>query len=149
MLYACFEREGATFLLLGDHKSFDDSSLARTAAAWRGGGTVQTPYSDQERRQLHRHGKSTIEVVDGQVYVGTGLSTDGTSKVDWAGHLLRTVRWLDPYLNDPEWWRQALPGHTLAPDADLAWAMIGGDLAIADMKANTVVAAAPKCQWRR
>lgn len=33
LLYACFERTKATFLIVGDHKNFDDGTVARAAAA--------------------------------------------------------------------------------------------------------------------
>ena len=150
LLYACFERDNATFLLLGDHKSFDDGSLARTAAAWRGRGTVHTPYSDEERKELHRHGITTIEFVDGRAYIGSGLASDGTDKARWIGHLRRTILGYDAHLDDPQWRSQAFKGHPLAsdPDPDFAWLVNGCDLLLQEMKTEMVVAL-PHCEWRR
>ncbi len=150
LLYACFERDVATFVLLGDHKSFDDGSLATAAAAWRGGGTVQTSYMAKERKDLHRHGKNTYEVVDGRLYIGSELSMDGTAKVHWINHLRGTIVAFDPYLDDPKWVSQALAQHPLGSAADAEWAyfMNGCDLLVREVKTNTLFAL-PNCEWRR
>jgi hypothetical protein len=150
LLYACFERDAATFVLLGDHKSFDDGSLANASAAWRGGGSVQTPYRAQERKNLHRRGKNTYEVVEGRFYIGSELSMDGTAKAHWINHLRRTIVAVDPYLDDPKWVSQALAQHPLASAADAEWAyfMNGCNLLVREAKTNALFAL-PNCEWRR
>lgn len=103
LLYASFERTKATFLIVGDHKSFDDGTVARAAAAWRGGGRVHTPMTDRDRDLAHRRGLTTMEAVEGRWYIGNGAAHSGHATGHWVNHLMKTMGWVDPLLDDPHW----------------------------------------------
>ena len=150
LLYACFERAKVTFLFVGDHKSFDDGTVARAAAAWRGGGRVHTPITDRQRDLAHRHGLTTMEAVDGRCYIGNGTASSGHATGHWVNHLMKTMGWLDPMIDDPQWWQQ-MRRHAsteLPDDPELAWSMNWCDLLLQEMKTGTYFVP-PKCEWRR
>ncbi len=88
LLYVDFQRHEATFLMVGDHKSFDDGTLhnavieARaTSGAWelRGIRPSRNPDDHKDQFRLARHGLTTTDVRDGRVFVGAFLGGAGNS----------------------------------------------------------------------
>jgi hypothetical protein len=149
LLYVGFTRERAIFLFVGDHNSFDDGSVAQAAARWHtGGNNIRMPYLDKELSLIHRAGLSTMNVVDGRVYIGTALSSDGSSTFHWARHLWKVLRQWEPMLDDPARRGRLFTesGRVCPDEPEFIWRMQGCDLELVEMRSRVGFACA---KWRR
>ncbi|MGY3582612.1 hypothetical protein ACVIGB_008321 [Bradyrhizobium sp. USDA 4341] len=88
LLYVSFDRNSAFFLMVGDHKSFDDGTLAQAVAETRAASRGSMPIiagrgfegaDPSERNRLQRHGFTTTMTVGDRVVLGALISTVGTS----------------------------------------------------------------------
>jgi hypothetical protein len=144
LLYATFTRRSAHFLMVGDHRSFDDGALeaamitSRAASGdWvlRGILGGQDRFSDEERRVLARRGFTTHASVGNQVVMSAVLSTAGTSLVV-GRHADRTCLALnryDPRLDDPDFVVSVFASHgRQTKDLRLYWEFDHCDLVLVD-----------------
>ena len=103
LLYVLFDREAAFFLMVGDHKSFDDGTLAQAVAETRAASRLSMPgivppnfesADHSERNKLQRHGFSATMTVGGKVVFGAMFSTAGTSTFHsiHVAKILRTIK---------------------------------------------------------
>ncbi|MBX9591210.1 MAG: hypothetical protein K2X43_18130 [Hyphomonadaceae bacterium] len=110
LLYVGFSRDAAVMVMVGDHKSFDDGSLAAAVARWRAANTtcivnakpsVVRTFDDE--RKLARRGVTTIMAVNDKVLLNASVSTSGHRTLGVL-HALKSTRMLehvDPQLDDP------------------------------------------------
>lgn len=112
LLYVCFTRDEAVFLLLGNHRSFDDGRLERsisTHQALEGRLTINgvvgltRHYSPQERTKLARYGIMTLAQIGDAFVISGSASTAGTSVYAsrMASALEETLLETDHLLDDP------------------------------------------------
>jgi hypothetical protein len=140
LLYVIFYRDSALLVMVGNHKSFDDGTLAQAIAEARVGtwheiegvlGPV-LPRTMSEQNKLQRRGLSTAFQVDEHMVMGALLSTAGTSPL----HTMHTDRLiefmirLDPQLDVPGFGRERLERNGWAYPAEPAfdWVMQYCDL---------------------
>jgi hypothetical protein len=121
LLYVSFSRNDAFFLMVGDHKSFDDGSLAQAIAESRVGTSYELNgvVAPRQRRtmneynQLQRRGWSTFFPIGGRAVMGATLSTAGTSwlHTKHAQRLLRVIQKVDAQIDEPrfgcDWFEQS------------------------------------------
>ena len=150
LLYAEFGRHHATFLMVGDHKSFDDGTLhdavieARASSdAWELQDIRPSRNLEDHRDQfrLARRGFATTAVKNGRVIVGANLSTAGTSPrhTRHAGHILRALSAVDPELDKESYWREmyASIGRPLPTVRDFEWSMQYTELSVIERRSQT------------
>lgn len=103
LLYASFDRSSVFFLMVGDHKSFDDGTLAQAVAEMRagsrssilGGASTGSEGRDHsERNKLQRHGFATTMTVGDKVVFGAMISTAGTSTLH-SVHVTKIMRTIE------------------------------------------------------
>lgn len=86
LLFVAVNRDEVLFIMLGDHKSFDDGSLreavsehhAQSGNVLKGVVGLASNPSDKDKSKLTRHGINTIEEIDGKFPMPTMLSMAGT-----------------------------------------------------------------------
>ena len=110
LVFVSFDQETALFLMCGDHKSFDDGSLADAAARVQVGmgyeirGTLGSanPRTPKERMKLARHGIGTFGEADGKLTIGAMLMGTGDAfrARRCADLIVDRVVALDPFLDD-------------------------------------------------
>lgn len=125
LLYLFVERESATLLLVGDHKSFDDGTLERRVTAARAaegrfvlkGVTPSPDHTPVDRIKFARYGISTVAAADGKTVMGSMMSTDGTSfwTTRYVQEVLHTLRHVDPNVGEAGWVRSVT-----TPPVDMA-----------------------------
>lgn len=140
LLYVRFARDEALFLLLGDHKSFDDGSLERaisTHQALEGHSTVKgvvgltRHYSPDERAKLARYGVMTLaQIGDAFVFSGSastaGTSMDASRLADAMEEALLEI---DPLLDDPGFIARVIESSGRPPsDEEWRWVLHHCDL---------------------
>jgi hypothetical protein len=157
LLYVGFSRTEALLLMVGDHKSFDDRSLAKAVGEARVGTSyelkgvgLQNQRTMAEYNQLQRRGIATFFPVGSQTVMGATLTDAGTSSLHTkhAQNMLKAIRKLDPQIDDPrfghEWFEQS--GKTYPASPAFEWALNHCDLCLIESTAFlkwTVV------EWRR
>lgn len=100
LLYVSFNRESAFFLMVGDHKSFDDGTLEKAVADSRAAsgqvlkGITADPMGRADRNRLQRHGMATTIPVGDKVVPGAMISTAGTS-IFHSNHAAQIMRYLE------------------------------------------------------
>lgn len=150
LLYAEFGRHHATFLMVGDHKSFDDKTLhdavieARAASGAFELKGLTGPYDPDDQKdefRLARRGFATTAFKDGRVFVAANLSTAGTSPrhTYHARHVLHALSMVDPELDKESYWREmfASVGRPLPSVRDFEWAMQYTELSIVERHSQT------------
>jgi hypothetical protein len=158
LLYVSFSRDSAFFVMVGDHKSFDDGTLARaigearvgTADEFKGilGPGRQCTMLDQDR--LQRRGFSTAFQVGDHTVIGAQLSSDGTAPLQ-AMHADRMIDYMirvDPQLDVPgfgrEWFEQK--GWCYPATPAFEWTMQYCDLCLVETTTSTGFTLV---KWRR
>jgi hypothetical protein len=116
LLYVIFSRDAAFLVMVGDHKSFDDNTLAQAIAEARVGTrheikSVLGPGSRRtmrEQNELQRRGLSTVFQVGEQTVMGALLTIAGTSPLlnMHAARVIKCMITLDPQLDDPGFGRE-------------------------------------------
>jgi hypothetical protein len=157
LLYVSFSRKDAFFLMVGDHKSFDDGSLAQAVAETRVGTSyelkgVAPPHQRtmNEYNQLQRRGFATFYPVGDQLVMGATLSTAGTSWLHarHAQRILKVLKETDPRIAGPEfgrdWFEQIGQPYPTSPNFE--WAMNYCDLCLLETTAFLKVTV---LEWRR
>jgi hypothetical protein len=140
LLYASFDRKSAFFVMLGDHKSFDDGTLSQAVAEMRAEadddikGILGEGQSPAERNKMQRYGFTTLAKVGDKHVIGGYLSSTGTSP-DHTRHADRIMLTIEAYelrLDQPEfmrpWFEQAGQSFPAAPE--ISWMLRGCDLGI-------------------
>jgi hypothetical protein len=158
LLYVSFSRYDAFFVMLGDHKSFDDGTLAQAVAECRVGTPFELkgvlgpehPRPMHEKNNLQRRGITTPYQVDGRTVLGALLSGAGTSVLHTrhANRMMRTILELEPQLNEPsfgrEWFQQNDRPYPATPEFE--WVTQHCDLCIIE---TTTSVGFPIVKWRR
>ena len=130
--------------MLGDHRSFDDGSLAAAVAAARVGtvhefsSVLPSPsrFSDAEREQLQRHGFTTTMTVEGHTVLAAMLSSAGTSPqhTRHADRMYAKMVQLEPTIDQPgfgrEWFESN--GRTLPAQPAFEWHIEHCDLCLVE-----------------
>lgn len=150
LLYVEFGRHHATFLMVGDHKSFDDGTLhdavieARASTgAWELHGIrpPRDPDNQKDEFRLARRGFATTAVKDGRVFVAANLSTAGTSPrhTRHASHLLRALSVVDSQLEKESYWREMFASVGRPPPSvrEFEWAMQYTELSVIEHRSQT------------
>jgi hypothetical protein len=140
LLYVIFSRNDAFLVMLGDHKSFDDGTLAQAIAESR----IDTAYelkgilgsasqrTVRQKNRLQRYGFSTTYPVGSRTVVCALLSSAGTSplRTMHADRMIELIKKLNPQLDQPgfgyEWFKRN--GWPYPADAAFEWAMRFCDL---------------------
>lgn len=159
LLYVSFSRTDAFFLMVGDHKSFDDGSLARAVAESRVGTSYElkgaiAPREQPtmgEQNQIQRRGYTTFyPTSEGGSVVGATLSAAGTSPLHsvQTKRVIRTIERLEADIDKPsfgrEWFEKSERTYPDLPDFE--WAMDHCDLCLLENKALVKI---PLVLWRR
>jgi hypothetical protein len=157
LLYVSFSRNDAFFLMVGDHKSFDDGSLAQAVAESRIGTSYELNGVGQqharpmnEYNRLQRRGFATFLPVGDHVVMGATLSTAGTSLLhtNHAKSILRVMQNLDPQIGAPcfgnHWFEQIGESYPTSPIFE--WAMNICDLCLLE---KTSLMKITLVEWRR
>jgi hypothetical protein len=158
LLYVSFSRDAAFLVMVGDHKSFDDGTLAQAIAEARVGTLheiegVLGPVSQRtmrEQNQFQRRGLSTAFQVGEQMVMGALLTTAGTSPMHniHAARVINCMVRLDPQLDTTdfgrEWFEQNSLSYPATPSFD--WVMQYCDLYLIETTTHTGF---PVVKWRR
>jgi hypothetical protein len=158
LLHVSFSRDDAFLVMLGNHKSFDDGTLAQAIAEARVGtahelkgilGPAQ-PRSMHERDKLQRYGFTTAYRVDGRTVLGAFLSTAGASPLHsrHADRIMITINELDPQLDEPDFGRDVFErnGRPYPAAPNFEWIMQYCDLCLVETSTRVGF---PMVKWRR
>jgi hypothetical protein len=157
LLYVCFSRNDAFFVMVGDHKSFDDGTLAQAIAECRVGAGLEfkgalaqeLPRNMREQNRIERYGFSTYSQVGSHTVMGAMLSSAGTTVLHTmhANSISRAIKKIEPQLDDPNFCQKLFGESGTGPETPaFEWVMRHCDLCLAEATsgANFVVT-----QWRR
>jgi hypothetical protein len=158
LLYVCFSRNDAFFVMVGDHKSFDDGTLAQAVAECRVGTALEfkgvlgpaRPHNVREQNRLERYGFSTYSQVGGHTVMSALLSSAGTAvqHTMHAKSISRAIKKIEPQLDDASFCQKLFgqSGITCPATPVFQWVMRHCDLCLAETTTgvNFVIA-----QWRR
>jgi hypothetical protein len=158
LLYVSFDRQSAFLIMVGDHKSFDDGTLAHAIAEARAesGDTVkgivgsEETFTHKERNLLHRHGITTFARAGDKIVFGAMLSGAGTSSFHTlhAQTIMCKIEANDLWLDDPEntrpWFDSA--GLPYPDQPEFLWRLHYCDLCAVETSSNAAVLMLP---WRR
>jgi hypothetical protein len=111
LLYVRFFRDCAVFLMIGNHKSFDDGSLAEAVGRWqmRSGYEIQGIVGREgqgtdfvEQTQIARRGLTSFAQIDSKIVLGASLATSGHSiEVSlYSGRIMKALTEIEPRLDD-------------------------------------------------
>jgi hypothetical protein len=124
LLYVCFSRNDAFLVMLGNHKSFNDGTLAEAIAECRVGTVLEfkgvlgsaRQHTMREQNRLQRYGFSTTYQVGDHTVMGAMVSSAGTSVLQTmhANHIMRAIKKREPQLDEPGFCRE-LFGQNSAP----------------------------------
>jgi hypothetical protein len=157
LLYVGFSRTEALLLMVGDHKSFDDGSLAKAVGEARVGTLyelkgvgLKNHRTMAEYNQRQRRGRATFFPVGSQTVMGATLTGAGTSSLHTkhAQNMLRAIQKLDPQIDAPRFGSDMFEqsGLTCPASPIFEWALNHCDLCLIEKTAFlkwTVV------EWRR
>jgi hypothetical protein len=140
LMFASFTREAAFFLMVGDHKSFDDGTLDRAVAESRASsgqvikGVTGESMAHADRHKLHRRGVTTAIAVGDNTVMGPMISTAGTSifQSTQVAKMMHVIEQQEPRLDDTAA-RQQLFSSAGRPCPDLPdfiWRMNNCDLGV-------------------
>jgi hypothetical protein len=144
LLYVSFSRTDALLVMLGDHDSFDDGTLAQAVTECRVGTALELkgirlgrrPNDMREQNQLQRHGFSTAYPVGDRAIMGALLSSAGTAvrHTLHANRVLRALKRIEPQLDSLSF-RDKLFEHSGRPcpaSPVFQWVMRHCDLCLAE-----------------
>ncbi len=140
LLFASFNRDSAFLLMVGDHKSFDDGTLAQAVAESRVAagqiikGVAASPMNAAQRNRMQRHGLTTSIAVGDKVVPGAMISTAGTS-IFHSTHvaiIMRVIENQELLIDDETTQRQwfDLAGRSCPPAPNFVWRMNDCDLGV-------------------
>jgi hypothetical protein len=158
VLYVIFSRNEAFFVMLGDHKSFDDGTLAGAVTESRVGTALEfkgilgptNPFTMAQQNHFQRRGFATQYQVGSRTVLGALLSAAGTSPLHTrhADRMIITIKELEPQLDEPGFGREAFEQHgrqyPAAPNFE--WIMHYCDLYLVETTTRTVLRSV---EWRR
>ena len=140
LLYVSFNRDSAFFLMVGDHKSFDDGSLNQAVAESRADsgrvlkGVAGETMSHAERNKLQRHGVITAVAVGDKTVPGAMISSAGTSifHSTHASIMMRVIEKQELLIDDNATRQQffSLAKRPCPPEPDFVWRMNDCDLGV-------------------
>jgi hypothetical protein len=140
LMFASFTRESAFFLMVGDHKSFDDGTLDRAVAELRASsgqvikGVTGETMAHADRHKLHRRGFTTAVAVGDKTVMGPMISTAGTSILHstQVAKMMRVIKQQEPRLDDTMARQQlfSVAGRPCPDLPDFVWRMNGCDLGV-------------------
>lgn len=161
LLFVVFGRDAAVLIMVGNHKSFDDGSLADAITRYRAETGryelkgVLPPARDDElsfsqQNSIQRRGISTIYNVDGKTIIGASQSTAGTSMhhTRHAADIKRVLNKEDSKIDDPNYTKTLFQYYGLQPPENptYEWKMSFGDLLLFEKSSGSTFNFA---QWRR
>lgn len=156
LLYISFSRDSAFFLMVGDHDSFDDGTLAQAVAEMRAAaghemkGVLGGVFNPAESNKLQRHGFTTVAQVGDKVVLQAVLSSAGTALFHskHATKLMRMIEANELLLDQEEftrgWFESA--GRPCPAAPDFFWMMHYCDLCVVEKSSRT---AFPLLNWHR
>jgi hypothetical protein len=158
LLYVNFSRNDAFFVMVGDHNSFDDGTLAQAIADARIGTLHEITgilgparhRTLREQNQMQRHGFSTTYPIGDRTVMGALLSREGTSPLHTmhADRIIEKIKDLEPQLDEPsfgrEWFEQGGKPYPTPPVFE--WVMKHCDLCLVE---TTTRVGFPMVNWRR
>lgn len=158
LLYVNFSRDDAFLVMVGDHNSFDDGTLAQAICEARVGTSHEIKgvlgparrRTAHEQNKLQRHGLSTVYEIGGHTVIGAMLSTMGTSLLHrrHADRIIETIKELEPQLDSPgfgyEWFKRSGKPYPETPAFE--WAMEYCDFFLVE---TTTAVGFPMVKWRR
>jgi hypothetical protein len=145
LLFVSFTRDEAFFVMVGDHKSFDDGSLALAVAEIRaaaGGGlrgilgTTSEAYTPEQRNRLQRRGMTATirvgsEIVPSALMLANGI---GLRQSQYCDRMLDELERHELLLDDPSyvqrWFERAQ--RPAPPEPRFFWRMEDCDLCLAE-----------------
>ncbi len=140
LLFASFNRESAFFLMVGNHKSFDDGTLMQAVAESRAAsgqvlkGVTGGAISHADRNRLQRHGTTTMAAVGDEVVPGAMISTAGTSvfQTTHVSKIMRVINVQELLIDEPEKIREwfTLASRPRPQSPDFVWRLNDCDLGI-------------------
>lgn len=156
LLYAEVTRHAAVFLMLGDHRSFDDGTLHRAVTEYRakcgwdikGIVGLRRPMSDRESTHLLRHGVSGFGQVGDTVVLTGMISSAGTSveHTRWADRICIFLEEYEPKLDDSVFRKGWEQDYGIPASALLTWHFRYGDFGVLDESARAFYVL---LKWRR
>lgn len=161
LLYVVFGRDTAFFIMVGDHKSFDDGSLMDAVAEIRAEQGIdelngilppkeEDEFSLKEKNLLQRHGGTTMFCKNGKVIIGPVIATDGTSLIycDYASEVRYMIYKYDPMLDDRNYQEKLFyPANKPVPNTpQFEWVLNYCDLLLFEKRTQTYF---EFLQWRR
>lgn len=158
LLYVVFSRNEAILVMVGDHKSFGDGSLARavsesrlrTSYELKGILGPRHPRARHEQNKLPWYGFATADEVDGHMVLSANPSRAGTSPLH-TGHADRVERMilrLEPQLDESGFGREAFErsGRPYPAAPNFEWVMQHCDLCLDETTTRTRFS---MLTWRR
>lgn len=140
LIFASFTRESAFFLMVGDHKSFDDGTLDRAVAESRASsgqvikGVTGETMAHADRHKLHRRGVTTAIAVGDKTVMGPMISTAGTSifHSTQVAKMMHVIEQQEPRLDDDAARQQlfSFAGRSCPDVPDFVWRMNDCDLGV-------------------
>ena len=158
LLHVSFRRDDAFLIMVGDHKSFDDGTLAQAVAEARVGTPDEfkgilgpaLPRTMSQQNQLQRRGLSTAFPVGEHMVMGALLSAAGTSPLHtmYADRVIDRMVTTDPQLDAPGFGRELFERDGWAYPATPAfdWAMRYCDLYLTEATTSTEFL---RVDWKR
>ena len=158
LLYVTFSRDEAFLVMLGNHASFDDGTLAQAVAEMHVGTFLELknvlgpalPRPPGEQNRMQRRGQSTVFQADGQTVMGAMLNIDGTSTLHalHVGRVLDRLRSMDSQLDTPGFASERFErkGWDYPAAPAFEWGMRHCDLFLVETSTGTAFIAEP---WRR
>jgi hypothetical protein len=158
LLYVNFSRYDAFLVMVGDHKSFDDGTLAQAVAEARVGTSHELqgilgplrPRTMDEHNRLQRRGFTTAFSVGGHTVLGAMLSRTGTSPLHTmhADRMIFLIEELDPQIDEPGFGRQWFErnGKAYPATPNFEWMMRSCDLCLIE---TTTAFGIPMVEWKR
>ena len=155
LVFIAFSKIEARFIMVGDHRSFDDGSLANAVAHFHVeiGATSAAlqppanPTTPRDQMRLARHGTSSLGTAAGKVTVGPSIMSNGDAfrTRRYADHLMDRVETINPLLDDRAWMERAMPEaiRHFGETVDLSWEMYDTDLTLFENVSGTMCTVAP------
>ena len=155
LVFIGFGREVARFVMVGNHRSFDDGSLAdavahflaemgETAAALK---PPENPVTPRDQMRLARRGIASLGTANGKVTPGTFIMTNGDAVRTrrCADYMMQMVETIDPKLDDRAQIKLLMPEayRSFGDAIDLSWEMHDTDLGLFDRYSRTLQIVAP------
>jgi len=156
LLFVSFSRRDAFVLMVGDHNSFDDGTLARAIAESRVGtayelkGILGSEFPGREQNSLQRRGFTTAATIGEHTVLGALLSGAGTSPLHTkhADRVMNELGRLDPQLDAKgfgrDWFQQTGNAYPSSP----VWEWIPWYCDFCLVETTTGICS-PIVKWRR